>query len=163
MKLKIMIAACGLGLALSPVALCSVLYFSASSRQKPDEFAQQVQRLKSASAADRHDAIDKLAEMEDPRALEPLMAMLKDADSEVRAAAANALGGLPDRRAVEPLILLLKDESRTVKLAAALALADIGDKRAVSALNEAVTNEREEETRTQMREALHRLRAAPDQ
>jgi HEAT repeat protein len=50
-----------------------------------------------------------------------------------------------------------------VKLAAALALADIGDKRAVSALSEAVTNEREEETRTQMQEALHRLRAAPDQ
>jgi HEAT repeat protein len=49
-----------------------------------------------------------------------------------------------------------------VKLASALALADIGDKSAVSALNEAVANEKDEETRTQMKEALKRLTAAPD-
>jgi HEAT repeat protein len=92
-----------------------------------------------------------------------LLPLLREPAPDVRSTAAAALGGLRDRRAVESLILLLKDETRTVKLAAALALADIGDKRAVSALNEAVTSERDEETRTQMQEALHRLRAAPEQ
>jgi HEAT repeat protein len=41
-----------------------------------------------------------------------------------------------------------------VKLAAALALADIGDKRAVTALTDAVANERDEEAKSQMKEAL---------
>ena len=91
------------------------------------------------------------------------MPLLREPAPDVRSTAAAALGDLHDRHAVESLILLLKDESRTVKLAAALALADIGDRRALSALNEAVTGEREEETRTQMQDALRRLRAAPEQ
>jgi HEAT repeat protein len=49
-----------------------------------------------------------------------------------------------------------------VKLAAALALADIGDKRALPALNDAVAIEKDEETKTQMKEALRRLTATPD-
>ena len=49
-----------------------------------------------------------------------------------------------------------------VKLAAALALADIGDKRAVPALTEAMTGEKDEETKAQMKEALQRLMASPD-
>jgi HEAT repeat protein len=65
-------------------------------------------------------------------------------------------------RGVDPLIQLLKDESRLVRVAAAISLADIGDKRAVAALNDAVTNEKEDEPRTQMKESLQRLKAAPD-
>src|SRR5919205_3697212 len=107
-KLKILVAACGLCIALAPVALPSVHEMTVFSRQKPDEFAQQTQRLKSASAADRRDAIGRLVEMEDLRAVEPLLPMLKDSDSGVRSAAANALGVLADKRAVEPLIVLLK-------------------------------------------------------
>jgi HEAT repeat protein len=80
----------------------------------------------------------------------------------MRSAVAAALGDLRDKRAVAPLIQSLKDEYRMVKLAAALALADIGDKGAVSALNEAVANEKDEETRSQMKEALQRLMASPD-
>ena len=49
-----------------------------------------------------------------------------------------------------------------VKLAAAIALADIGDRSAVTALSEAVANEKDEEMRSQMKEALQRLMAAPE-
>jgi HEAT repeat protein len=72
------------------------------------------------------------------------------------------LGDLRDKRAIDPLVASLKDEYRMVRLAAALALADIGDKRAVPALTEAAANEKEEEARSQMKEALQRLMAAPD-
>src|SRR5581483_7465184 len=52
MKLKIMIAVCGLGLALPVAGGCGALQGSALTAQKPDDFAKQVQRLKSATAAD---------------------------------------------------------------------------------------------------------------
>jgi HEAT repeat protein len=80
----------------------------------------------------------------------------------VRSAVAAALGDLRDRRAVLPLIQLLKDEYRMVKLAAALALADIGDKSALSSMNEALAGEKDEETRSQIKEAIQRLNASPD-
>jgi HEAT repeat protein len=91
------------------------------------------------------------------------MSLIREQSPDIRAAAAAALGDLRDKHAVEVLINLLKDESTTVKLSSALALADIGDKRAVAPLTEAVANEKDEETRSQMKEALHRLMAAPDQ
>jgi HEAT repeat protein len=60
------------------------------------------------------------------------------------------------------LIVLLKDEYKLVKVTAALSLADIGDKRAAAPLGEAVAGESDEETRSQMKEALQRLMAARD-
>ena len=101
--------------------------------------------------------------LKDARAVPALLPLIREQSPDIRAAAVAALGDLRDKRAVEPLIQLLKDESTMVKLASALALADIGDKRAVAALGEAVSNEKDEEVRSQMREAHRRLSAAPDQ
>jgi HEAT repeat protein len=85
----------------------------------------------------------------------------RDEAPDVRSAVAAALGELHDKRGVDPLIMLLKDDYRMVKVAAALALADIGDKRAIAALDDAVANEKDDEARSQMKEALQRLMAAP--
>jgi HEAT repeat protein len=100
--------------------------------------------------------------LKDARAVQALIVAVRDEAPDVRAAVAAALGDLHDKRGVAPLVQSLKDDYRMVKLAAALALADIGDKSAVSALNEAVANEKDEEARSQMREALKRLMASPD-
>ncbi|HSE98189.1 MAG TPA: HEAT repeat domain-containing protein, partial [Blastocatellia bacterium] len=97
------------------------------------------------------------------KAVSELSEKVRDEAPDVRSAVATALGDLRDKRAVDPLIQLLKDEYKMVKISAALALADIGDKRALGPLNEAVSSEKEEETRTQLKEALQRLRAVPDQ
>jgi HEAT repeat protein len=91
-----------------------------------------------------------------------LLSKTRDEAPDVRAAVATALGDLRDPRAVDPLVQLLKDEREMVRAAVAFALADIGDKRAVAALDEAIVNEKQEETRTQMKEALQRLKAVPD-
>ena len=42
-----------------------------ASKQKPDETAQNLERIKSKVPAERRDAIDKLADSGDPRAVEP--------------------------------------------------------------------------------------------
>ena len=111
----------------------------------------------------RNDAALGLAGLKSPRAVTELSEQVRDEAPDVRSAVATALGDLRDKRAVDPLIRLLKDEYRMVKISAALALADIGDKRALGALDEAVSSEKDEETRNQMKEALQRLKAVPDQ
>jgi hypothetical protein len=41
-------------------------------------------------------------------------------------------------------------------------LADIGDKTALASMNEALAGEKDEETRSQIKEAIQRLNASPD-
>ena len=64
-----------------PIALLLIggVSLAAFARQKPDEVAKQLERLKSVSSAERRDAIEKLVDTEDPRAIEPIIAALKDA------------------------------------------------------------------------------------
>ncbi len=118
--------------------------------------------LKDGNSTVRGAAAMGLGSLKEARAVPALISAVRDEAPDVRSAVAAALGDLRDKRAVEPLIHSLKDESRMVKLAAALALADLGDKRAVAALTEAVANEKDEEARSQIKEALQRLMASPD-
>ncbi|HMG36232.1 MAG TPA: HEAT repeat domain-containing protein, partial [Blastocatellia bacterium] len=55
-----------------------------------------------------------------------------------------------------------RDESRMVKLAVAVALSDLGDKRAIPALTSAISTEKDQDTKTQLKEALRKLNASPD-
>ena len=82
----------------------------------------------------RRDAARALGELEDPRAVEPLIAALGDERSDVRQAAAEALGKIKDPRAVEPLIAALGDERSDMRQAAAKALGAIGDARTMEPL-----------------------------
>jgi HEAT repeat protein len=118
--------------------------------------------LRDGNSTVRGAAAMGLGSLKESRAVPALISAVRDEAPDVRSAVAAALGDLRDKQAVPPLIQTLKDEYRMVKLAAALALADIGDKRAVAALTEAVAGEKDEETRTQMKEALQRLMASPD-
>jgi HEAT repeat protein len=118
--------------------------------------------LTDLSPSVRGAAAFSLGQLQDGRAVEKLISLTRATGEtpDVRSSAAAALGSLHDKSAVDALVHLLKDDNRIVKVAAAIALADIGDKRAVAALQEATNGEKDEETRTQMKEALRRLEAS---
>ena len=63
-----------------------------------------------------------LGELNDKRAVEPLILALKDDDPFVRLDAAHALGDLNDDRALDSLRAALKDEEPEVRKAAASAI-----------------------------------------
>jgi HEAT repeat protein len=78
----------------------------------------------------RSNAAMALADFDDPRAVEPLIAALADESGHVRQDAADALGLKCDPRAVEPLIAALADPEAKVREAAVTALAAFADPRA---------------------------------
>ena len=79
-----------------------------------------------------------LGELNDTRAIRPLIQALKDEDYMVRVEAEMALG---DLNAVDPLILALKDEDGTVRQGAAFTLANLKDPRAIEPLIQALKDE----------------------
>src|ERR1035438_10194334 len=94
-----------------------------------DSVGEQIDLLKDQRTYIRVGAVQKLAELKDPRAIESLIAALKDWDSNVRWGAEDALAktGAP---AVEPLIAAMKDRDSQVRKFAAIALGEIRDSRA---------------------------------
>ncbi len=76
--------------------------------------------------------------LNDPRAVEPLIAALKDTNLGVRQNAAGALGRIKDPRAVEPLIAALQDTNANVRHNAMVGLAEIQDPRAIQPLTAAL-------------------------
>ena len=64
-----------------------------------------------------------LREIEDARAVKPLLMALQDQDGFVRAAVVKRLGEIGDARAVEPLVAALQDQDDGVRQAAGNALA----------------------------------------
>lgn len=94
-----------------------------------------IMRLRDSTYAIFHTGIvSALEELNDDRAVEPLIEALDSKEFGVRKAAISALGKLGDSRSVEPLIELLRTGYRE----AATALADLGDIRAVEPLIEAL-------------------------
>ncbi len=78
-------------------------------------FAYFLDMLGSENAGNRWKAIEALARMEDPRALDPLIRMLNDEDWRVRQKAAWALGYLGDPRAIVPLRRAYRDDLEGVQ------------------------------------------------
>lgn len=70
-------------------------------------------------------AVESLGHLEDPRAVEPVIALLRDPDLRIVSLAVEALGELQDPRAIEPLIAMMKGELGFVD-STADALAKIG-------------------------------------
>ncbi len=66
----------------------------------------------------RINAIDTLAYIKDPRAIEPLIKLLDDSNADVRAAAVEAMAVYKDARVVAPLIMALDDHNRLVRKSA---------------------------------------------
>jgi HEAT repeat protein len=90
--------------------------------------------LDKSTGRERETVAGILGEMEDQRAVAPLIAALKAGEPDVRSAVARSLAALGDRSAVESLILALEDSDDAVRRAAAWALGALGDRRAVAAL-----------------------------
>jgi HEAT repeat protein len=86
-------------------------------------------------------AAQKLGELGDARAIEPLLQALRDRSSEVRTNAIEALAKLGDPRVVEPLIQCLQDSNFFVRAKAAWALAELGDVKAIEPLIQALKEE----------------------
>lgn len=82
-------------------------------------------RLGSRSIRERISGAQVLGQLEDVRAVEPLIAALRDTNDGARQAAVTALGQLRDARAVEPLIAILDGEDQNVRRAAVTALGQI--------------------------------------
>ena len=88
--------------------------------------------------AEKEDFTFTIGEIEDPKAVEPLIDALKDGNRDVQQAAAEALGEIGDPKAVEPLIEALKDGDEEIRRIAAKALGEIGDPKAVEPLIDAL-------------------------
>lgn len=73
---------------------------------RPDENASLsdlVQNLGAGDARVRADAAQRLGDLEDPSAVDPLIRALQDENAYVRKNAAEALGKIGDKRAIDPL------------------------------------------------------------
>jgi HEAT repeat protein len=79
-------------------------------------------------------AVITLGELQDERAITPLIEALTHTDKQVRERAARTLSNFKDRRAVTPLINALQDDYFRVRIQAARSLGKIGDERAIAPL-----------------------------
>ncbi|MFH1847667.1 MAG: HEAT repeat domain-containing protein [Candidatus Omnitrophota bacterium] len=86
------------------------------------------------NSAFRTDICGLLGEINDQKAVDPLIKALKDRFATVRYAAAKSLGMLGDTKAVEPLISVLDDEDGSVQRFAIISLSQLGDEKAVMPL-----------------------------
>jgi HEAT repeat protein len=122
-----------------------------------DDVDRWIQDLKDPNPNVRIAAADALFELNDTRAVGPLIQALKDNSSYVRQDAAGALGEIGEP-VVDPLIPALKDNSSYVRSTAAGALEELNDSRAVNPLTQ-VLNDKNEEKSVQdaVAEALKKL------
>jgi HEAT repeat protein len=81
-----------------------------------------------------------LGHLEQPEAVEPLLALLESKAPPVRRAAAVALGCIGDRRAIGPIARHLYDTSFSIRSDVAAALANLGDPAAIGPLTDAMAD-----------------------
>jgi len=108
------------------VSLISSCLFIVGCSQDVDSLAK---KLNHKDPEVRRDAVVRLGQTRDPRALEPLILALQDEDSSVKIEAMTCLGRLKDPRAIEPLVKALdvsKYRSNSFMFAGQ-ALAEIGE------------------------------------
>src|SRR5947207_3100497 len=118
----------------------------------------QKNRLTSADAEERRDALMKLNLMRRPEASRAAAASLNDAEPSVRVAAAHALTSTPSGDAANALIPLLQDKLEFVRREVAMALGKIGSNSAVPALQAALHSD-DPYLAEAAREALRRMHA----
>ncbi len=103
-------------------------------------------------------AIEVLARLKDPSAVQPLTRALRDRDSYVREKAAYALGEIRDRKAAPDLVKALDDNISFVRHNAVEALAKLGDPSVIPYLR-AVLKDPSEYVRTEALQAVKDLTA----
>jgi HEAT repeat protein len=118
----------------------------------------QKNRLTSANAEERRDALMKLNLMRRPEAAGAAAASLNDADPSVRVAAAHALTSAPSRDAGNALIPLLQDKLEFVRREIAYALGESGSRDAIAPLANLLVTDKEMSVRAAAAVALGRIK-----
>lgn len=124
----------------------------------PRVVAALVEALKDSDKEVRESAMQALANMRAPEALEPIRGSLKDTNPSVRQQAASALGQYRDRSSVDALVGALQDSSPDVREQAVFALGQIRDSRAAGPLGQALKDSNAQ-VREQAAFALGQLRS----
>ena len=93
-----------------------------------------IKALKDPSMPVRKKAIYILGELEEIKAIEPLISALNDGNSDEKIAVIKALGHYKDNRVIAPLLAALSDQSETVRINAVELLGDYNDLDVVRAL-----------------------------
>ncbi len=116
-----------------------------------------VDALHDESSHVREFAADVLGEIQDKRAIRPLIQVLQsDSSSIVRQVAASALGKLGSGESIEALIAALQDPNKFVRRAAVEALGQIGDEQAIEPLHRLLNDE--EEVRSAANDSLAKIK-----
>jgi HEAT repeat protein len=118
----------------------------------------QKQRLTSADAEERRDALMKLNLMRRPEASRAAAASLNDPEPGVRVAAAHAFTSAPPSDAANALIPLLQDKLEFVRREAAFALGDTRTHEAVAPLTTLLATDKEMSVRAAAAVALGRIK-----
>jgi HEAT repeat protein/beta-lactamase regulating signal transducer with metallopeptidase domain len=105
----------------------------------------------------REAAVEALSDVQDKRAVRPLIKLLSDPSADVRHQTAHALGNLEDPAAAEPLAAALRDSDADVRSAAAQSLSQLGLTTAPAALIEA-TKDKNPDVRQNAIQALGEIR-----
>jgi hypothetical protein len=116
-----------------------------------------IPRLNIQNTEIRSNVVEALGNLQDARAVKPLITVLGDKDENVRQHAVVALGKIGDRYVVEPLIATLKD-SWWIRLCAIGALENIGDVRVVAPLIMVALRDKDETVRLRAVVALDFIR-----
>jgi HEAT repeat protein len=139
----------------SVICVCSVISLFTQAKQPPaprslplyDQCSSlrinpeiSVSALQDKDPQKRAEAMGRVAEGCDSRAVEPLIAALKDADVSVRIAAVEALGRLGDRNALEALIEAIDDPDWRIRLALGRSLCSFQIHRASYAVLNSLVN-----------------------
>ena len=127
---------------------------------EPDKLPREIEELDHEDDAIRNRAVDVLARLGDPRAVEPLIRVMNgDGSVDVAASAARALGELGDLLAVGPLTIVLMDEDEDpeTRRAAAKALGNLGGPLAVGSLAQTLIEDEDPEVRAVSALALGEL------
>ena len=118
----------------------------------------QKQRLSSADAEERRDALMKLGLMKRPEASRAAGAALNDAEPAVRVAAAHALASAPSPDTTDLLLPLLGDKLEFVRREVAYALGETGNRAAVAPLSNLLGADKEMSVRAATAVALGRIK-----
>jgi HEAT repeat protein len=118
------------------------------------EIQRQRQRLTSADAEERRDAVMKLGAMHRPEASREAMAGLSDVSPVVRAIAAKAILSIGADNSVAALVRLLSDKDEFVRREVAYALGLTKSRKATASLIQLLLNDKEDGVRAAAAVAL---------
>ncbi|HEY6804680.1 MAG TPA: HEAT repeat domain-containing protein [Pyrinomonadaceae bacterium] len=136
------------------VSLCVPTFAHPQSTSIQETIEAQRQRLNSADAEERRDALMKLGSMRRPEASSVAMAGLSDAAPMVRAVAAKAILAVGSEQSVPALLPLLNDKDDFVRREAAYALGLTKSRAATSALTGLLVGDKEDGVRSAAAVAL---------